>query len=225
MSTNNYQNIPLGLPFKGDGQCRVIGVSSVTGSHTDCSEQRSDSLLTEPTDLVRDHWKMPWSDIQTLEWIQSKKDHRWYLFTVTYKDSSVAPKQYKYINLFDSYIHRRIQRKIGYSHRAITCIREYECSVIGASGNINCPHHVHCILGVPVAARNDRLIKDYQIAIAHPKSRIIESVDLKELTTEKDIERAYCYVRKRKWSKLMGDLKRSYRRKTIGNVSLGRCGG
>ena len=110
----------------------------------------------------------------------------------------------KYLNLFDSYIHKRIQKRIGNSHRAITFIREYECSVIGASGNINCPHHVHCILGVPVTARNDRLIKDYQVAIAHPKSRVIESVDLQELKTETDIERAYYYVRKDKWHRMMG---------------------
>jgi hypothetical protein len=59
-------------------------------------------------------------------------------------------------------------------------------------------------LGVPVTARNDRLIKSYERAIASPKSRIIESADLKELTTENDIERAYCYIRKRKWYRMMG---------------------
>lgn len=131
-------------------------------------------------------------------------DHKWYLFTVTFKDSSVGPKQEKYINLFDTYVHKRIQKRIGYLHRAITEVREYECSVIGASGNLNCPHHVHCILGVPVRARNDRLLKDYQVAIAHPKSRLIESADLQELKTETDVERAYCYVRKGKWHRTVG---------------------
>jgi hypothetical protein len=202
----NYQNIPLGLPSNSNSQCRVIGVSSVTDSHRDTSEQRRDPLLTENTDLLRDHWEMPSSDVQTLKWIQSKSEHRWYLFTVTFKDSSIDPKQEKYIHLFDTYVHKRIQKTIGYSHRANTFmfVREYECSVIGASGNINCPHHVHCILGVPVTARNDRLTKGYQAAIAHPKSRIIESADLQELRTNRDIEQAYCYVRKRKWYRMMG---------------------
>jgi hypothetical protein len=147
---------------------------------------------------------MPARDVQILNWIQSTKDHKWYLFTVTFKDSSVGPKQEKYINLFDTYVHKRLQKKIGYSHRAITFVREYECGVIGASGNINCPHHVHCILGVPVTARNDRLIKQCQSAIAHPESGIVESADLKELKTGTDVEQAYCYIRKGKWHRMMG---------------------
>jgi hypothetical protein len=148
---------------------------------------------------------MPSADIQTLNWIQSKNDHKWYLFTVTFKDSSIGPKQEKYINLFDTYVHKRLHKKIGYSHKAITFVREYECGVIAASGNINAPHHVHCILGVPVTARNDRLIKHYQVAIAHPDSDIVESADLKELKTDKDIEGAYCYIRKKKWHWMMGN--------------------
>jgi hypothetical protein len=147
---------------------------------------------------------MPSSDIQTLDWIQSKNDHRWYLLTVTYKDSSFVSKEQKYLYLFDTYVRKRIHKKIGYSHKPITDVREYECSVIGSSGNIYCPHHVHCILGIPAIARTDRLVKDYKVALAHPRSRFIESVNLKELTTEKDIERAYCYIRKRKWYRTMG---------------------
>jgi hypothetical protein len=204
MSINNYNNA-LGLPLKGNCQCRVMGVSPRgTGSHTESSEQRSDSLLTENTDLLRDHWEMPSSDVQILNWIQSKTDYKWYLFTVTFSDSSIVPRRDKYISVFDTYVHRRIHKQVGYSHRPITVVREYECGVIGSSGNINCPHHVHCILGVPVTARNDRLIKGYRRAIACPKSRLIESADLKELKTDSDVERAYCYIRKGKWHRTMG---------------------
>jgi hypothetical protein len=205
MSMNNLQNVSVGLPLKSNSQCRLIGVPPrVTGSNTDCSEQHSDPLTAETTDLLRDYWEMPLSDRQTLSWIQSKKDHRWYLFTVTFKDSSFVSNRNRYIPLFDSYIRMRIQKTIGYSYRVITDFREYECSVIGASGNINCPHHIHCILGVPISARNDRLVESYQRAVASPKSRIIESADLKELKTEFDVERAYSYIRKGKWHKMVG---------------------
>jgi hypothetical protein len=201
MSINNDRN-ELGVPLIGNRQCSFIGASPRgTESHTECSEQRSDSLLTESTDFLREHWEMPSYDVRVLNWIQSKTDHKWYLFTVTFKSSSLVPTHDKYINLFDTYVHRRVHKKIGYSHKPITFVREYECGVIGSSGNINCPHHVHCILGVPVTARNDRLLKHYQMAIVHP---VIESADLKQLTTEKDIERAYCYMRKRKWHRMMG---------------------
>ena len=204
MSMTNHQNISLGVPLKSNGQCRVFGDSSRVTVVPRESEHRSDYLLTENSDLLRDHWKMPSPDIQTLNWIQAKNDYKWYLFTVTFKDSSVGSKREKYINLFDTFVRKRIQKKIGYSYRVIMEVREYECSVIGASGNIHCPHHVHCILGIPVTARNDRLIKHYQSAIAHPNSRVIESANLQELRTGVDVERAYYYIRKGKWHRMLG---------------------
>jgi hypothetical protein len=207
MSINNYQRTPIGLPSPGSGQCRVNEISPASiEDYRRRSEQRSDSLLTDNTEPVRDNWVMPSQDIQLLNWIVSKKDHKWFLLTVTYKDSSVVPKGNKYIYLFDTYVHRRIHKKIGYSHKLIAFVREYECSVIGSYGNMNCPHHIHCVLGIPVAARIDRLVRDYQLAIAHPRSAFIDSADLQELKTDCDVERAYCYVRKRKWHKPIGHV-------------------
>jgi hypothetical protein len=137
-----------------------------------------------------------------LQYIQQRTtSHQWFLFTLVFKDSSFSPNPSKFLDFFDnnSYVRYRIVKMIGWSHGdPIMFIREYECGLVASMGNLNAPHHIHCILGIPKGSNISRLLRKYKRELIAPNSRFLASVDLQPLSTSVDIERAHRYIRKRK---------------------------
>jgi hypothetical protein len=134
------------------------------------------------------------SDAEMRQWIGKRwSAHRWFHLTVRFNMFNLhRPMKTLCDHIYDNYVHYKVRKLIGVSFRPITFAHEYELAIDGG----RFIHHIHAVIGVIKSARIDRLVRNVgQALIGGGKSRI-HGVQLDELPTQADMERAYAYIRK-----------------------------
>jgi hypothetical protein len=138
------------------------------------------------------------TDQQNLQWLRSHVDRYDYLFmTVTFR--SDCNDGTWFLSLFDEWFTNRVDclirgRTSTVNSRLIkpmTFMREFECH---SDHRINCPAHIHAIVGVPKHAPSMRRLRVH-LPKAIRSQGIIHDIDIQDCISS-DLENRYWCIRK-----------------------------
>jgi hypothetical protein len=179
------------VPEDGHGDDRPVDSSADHGDYPGF-------FLREEVVLSSVEKRILAADQQNLQWLSNNSSRYDYLFiTITFKSSSSDGTQF--LSLFDGWLHNRICRHVvgrnnsrnSHLNTTMTVMREFECN---SSHRLNCPAHIHAIVGVPKHPNSMRRLRKYLPRDIKTKP-IIHDIDIQECVPG-DLGNRYRYMRK-----------------------------